>query len=293
MIKILIVIQNLLTEGIQTVLTLFKILLWSGFNIGPKILSGHQNCLIMGNGPSLNKSLTEYENQLKDYTLICVNHFAESQVYKKLKPEIYVLNAPEMWMNDVETFYYEKGEKLFDAISKHTDWEMDLFIPYSARRYNRWQEALKNNKKIKIHYFNNTPVEGYKWFRYFCYNNYMGMPRPHNVLIPSIMISLYLKFKKVYLLGTDHSWTKDLWVSEENEVLLNQKHFYDENTSRARPMDNLVKGSRKLYEVLQKFVYAFYGYFELEAYSKTRGQDIVNCTEGSFIDAFKRSRDLG
>lgn len=293
MIKILIVIQNLITEGLQTVFTLFKVFLWSGFNIRPKIKSGHDKAIIMGNGPSLNRSLAEFKELLKDYALISVNHFAESEIFKNLKPEIYVLNAPEMWMDDVEPFYYQKGEKLFDAICKNTNWDMNLFIPYSARKFERWQKVLRNNKNIKIHYFNSTPVEGYKWFRYLCYRKYMGMPRPHNVLIPSIMISLFLNFRKIYLFGTDHSWTKDLWVSEENEVLLNQKHFYDEKTSEAKPMDNLGKGKRRLHEVLQKFVYAFSGYFELEEYSITRGQDIINCTEGSYIDAFKRSKNPG
>lgn len=293
MMKILLAIQRLITEGLQTVFTLFKILLWSGFNKRPKILFPHDKCIIMGNGPSLNKSLTEFEVSLGNYTLICVNHFAESPVYKKLKPEIYVLNAPEMWLNDVEPYYYEKGEKLFDAIRKNTDWEMNLFIPYSAKKHGRWQKSLMQNKRIKVHFFNSTPVEGYQWFRYSCYRNYLGMPRPHNVLIPSIMISLFLNFRKIYLFGTDHSWMKDIWVTEENEVLLNQKHFYDEDTSRAKPMDKLGKGKRKLYEVLQKFVYAFYGYFEIEAFSKTKGQDIINCTEGSYIDAFQRSKKLG
>ena len=76
--------------------------------------------------------------------------------------------------------------------------------------------------------------------------NGWGMPRPHNVLIPSIILSMRMGFKKIYLAGADHSWLKEIFVSEDNEVFLTQKHFYDEKKAEARTMDKLGKGSRKL-----------------------------------------------
>jgi hypothetical protein len=290
--NILLAIQNFLVELFQTIASVIKILIGSGFFIKPEIRFDGKTCIILGNGPSLNQSIDEYQPILGNHKLLCVNHFAESPVYEKIKPEIYILNAPEMWMDDVEPFYHEKGKNLFNAISNNTNWGMDLFIPYSARKFQRWQEVINKNTQIRIFYFNSTPIEGYGWFRRLCYNNYLGMPRPHNVLIPSLMLSLYSKFGKIYLLGTDHSWMKDLWVTEDNEVLLNQKHFYDKNTSTAKPMDNLGKGSRKMHEVLQKFVYAFRGYIEINEYSRLKGQEIINCTKGSYIDAFKRSKQI-
>jgi hypothetical protein len=290
--KILLAIQDFLVGFTQTIASMIKIGLGSGFFIKPAIKPDNDKCVILGNGPSLNQSINENLADLADYMLICVNHFAESEIYESIKPGIYILNAPEMWMDDVEPFHYEKGKKLFRAIADKTIWNIDLFIPYGAKKTKRWQEVLKQNANIRINYFNSTPVEGFSWFRNLCYNRYLGMPRPHNVLIPSLMLSLYLRFKKIYLFGTDHSWMKDMWVTEKNEVLLHQKHFYDESTSKARPMDKLGKGSRKMHEVLQKFVYAFRGYIEINEYAISRGQEIINCTQGSYIDAFKRSEKL-
>lgn len=102
------------------------------------------------------------------------------------------------------------------------------------------------------------------------------------------MIALYLGFNKIFLFGADHSWMKDIWVDEENNVLLQQKHFYDLDKAVPRHMDYLGKGKRKMHEVLIKFYHSFKGYFEIDAYSKSQGKIIYNCTPGSYIDAFKR-----
>ena len=290
--NILLAIQDFIVEFLKTVASVIKMLIGSGFFIKPVSKFDNADCIILGNGPSLDRSITEYRANLDKYILFCVNHFAESTIYESIKPQIYILNAPEMWMDDVEPFHYKKGEKLFMTIAEKTKWDIDLFIPYRAKKTKRWQKVLNRNPHIRINYFNTTPIEGFRWFRHLCYNRYLGMPRPHNVLIPSLMLALHLRFKKIFLFGTDHSWMKDMWVTEENEVLLHQKHFYDKATSEARPMDKLGKGSRRIHEVLQKFVYAFRGYIEINEYSLSRGQQIINCTEGSYIDAFTRSKTL-
>jgi hypothetical protein len=48
------------------------------------------------------------------------------------------------------------------------------------------------------------------------------------------------------------------------------------------------KGERKLHEVLMKFVYSFEGYFTIRQYAEYKHTQILNCTPGSFIDAFDR-----
>lgn len=287
--NILLSAQQFLVNLFETLSTIFKIILWSGFRIRPAFEYKDRNCLILGNGPSLEKSIAENKDALNKMNLLSVNYFAETSLFKILKPSLYVVNAPEMWLDNVDKVYFAKGEKLFKTIAEETQWHMDFFIPYIAKKSTRWKKIISHNQNIRINYFNSTPIEGFKWFRYFSYNRYLGMPRPHNVLIPSLMLCLGLKFKKIYLFGADHCWMKDIWVTENNEVLLDQKHFYDKDTSKAKSMQHLGKGSRKMHEVLQKFVHAFRGYFEINDYSITNGQEIINCTKGSYIDAFKRS----
>jgi len=286
--KILLKIQNHLLDLVNTLLTTGKIFLQSNLTLKPRPTYKNGQTIILGNGPSLLKSIESNREILADYQLICVNHFAEHSLYQELKPGLYVMAAPENWMDDVEPYYLEKGRKLFEAITNNTHWHIQLFIPFSAKKFKSWQDLIVRNKNISIKYFNVTPIEGFKFFRYFCYKQFLGMPRPHNVLIPSIMIALSLGFKKIFLFGADHSWLKDIWVDDENNVLLQQKHFYDHDKAKPRHMDYLGKGKRKMHEVLIKFYHSFKGYFEIDAYSRSRGKIIYNCTPESYIDAFER-----
>ena len=288
--SILINIQQFIANLLLTAATSFKVILSSGFFLKPSFDFKDKRCIIFGNGPSLEKSIGEYGSSLSDFQIICVNYFAETSLFSTVRPPLYVINAPELWQEDVDPVISAKGERLFRTLAEKTHWKMDFFIPYAARKHSWWQKILSHNKNLSINYMNNTPVEGFRWFRYMLYNAFLGMPRPHNVLIPSLMLALTLKFREIYLFGTDHSWMKDIHVTEDNEVLLNQKHFYDKNTSTPKSMHYLGKGRRKLHEVLQKFVYAFKGYIEINEYSIKRGQEIINCTEGSYIDAFKRRK---
>jgi hypothetical protein len=165
---------------------------------------------------------------------------------------------------------------------------LNLFIPSSARKYRRWRSKIRQNKLIKITYFNTTPIEGFKWFVHFGIKRGLGLPRPHNVLIPSVALACNLGYRKIYLLGAENSIFKEISVTDQNEVLLTQKHFYDSNNASARPMDKLGKGNRKMHEVLQKLVYSFQGYWILQEYAVRRHVKIFNATPNSFIDAFAK-----
>jgi hypothetical protein len=102
------------------------------------------------------------------------------------------------------------------------------------------------------------------------------------------MMSIAMGYKSIYLLGADHSWLSEITVTETNDALINQKHFYDSDHSKGLPLDKGGTGKRKLHEILFKFMTAFKSYFEIEDYAKNRNVIIYNATKGSFIDAFKR-----
>ena len=54
---------------------------------------------------------------------------------------------------------------------------------------------------------------------HFFFSKGLAMPRPHNVLIPSIMNLAYLGYKELYIVGADHSWLSEITVNENNEAL--------------------------------------------------------------------------
>ena len=280
---------QIFTENLYfTLFSMLKIIILSRRNKFPKNKFDTKECVILGNGPSLKKTIETHASFLNKKELICVNHFAEAELYGKLKPSIYVLNAPEMWKDDVEKFYDRKGEKLFTAIKENTKWKIQLFIPRDAEKYNKRIRLLEQNPNISINFFNPTGIEGFDSFLFYAFSNGAGMPRPHNVLLPSLMLAVRYKFLNVYIAGADHDWIKEIYVSDENRVYITQKHFYDEKSAKPETMDNLGKGERKLHEILEKFVIALKGYFVIERFAKKNQVNIYNITPNSYIDAFKK-----
>lgn len=282
-------IKSFLTKLGQTGESLIRLILLSKFKVETKnITKKNDTVLILGNGPSLRNDLTSYPEFLNNKDQICVNHLPKTDLYEKLKPSIYVTGAPDLWLDDIEEKYVVQSKELFEAMNKKTSWPLSFFIPYEAKKHLRWQKQLSDNKHISIYYYNNIPIEGWNWFKNWCFEKDIGMPRPHNVMIPSIMLSMSLGYKFIHLLGADHSWLSEISVTESNEVLINQKHFYDQHTSKKQPLDKRGKGKRNLPELLHKFMTAFRSYFEIREYANSKGVVINNATEGSFIDAFQK-----
>ncbi len=272
-------------------ISMLRILVMSKWPRGNKFqTNGQDKCIIIGNGPSVKEALSKMETYSEDKLLICVNHFPKSEYYEKFQPPIYMTSAPDLWLDDIDEKFVTQSNILFEQMAKKTTWPLQLFIPFEARKHERWQKPLKENSNIKIEYYNNTPIEGWMWLNHFFYRKRFGMPRPHNIMIPSIYHCINNGMKEIYLIGADHSWLPEISVTDDNQVLLHQKHFYDESTSKAEALDKRGKGQRKLHEILHKFMLAFKGYFTLKEYAKSRGCEILNATPDSYIDAFKRVR---
>ena len=284
----LLFIQNFMNNLGEGLLSLIKVTLLSKWFVKIKETQQDNSCVLLGNGPSLNKTIDQYKSFLNDKDLICVNHFPISDYYELLKPRYFMTSAPDLWLDDIDEKFVIASNRLFKAIAEKTIWNLDLYIPYEAKKYYRWRNHLKDNKSINIIYYNNVAVEGWRCFRHFFFKRNIGMPRPHNIMIPSIFNAINLGYKRIYLWGVDHSWLKDISVDENNNALINQKHFYDYDSSKETTLDKKGKGARKLYEILHKFMLAFKGYFILREYAEWRNVKIINQTKGSFIDAFER-----
>lgn len=281
-------IQNFIKSSLQVLESCVKIILLTKFNPRISTKRTHDEVVILGNGPSLTTSLTNHPNFLAGKELICVNHFPSTELYTNLKPSIYITSAPDLWLDDIDEHFVSQSKILFDNIARKTTWPLEFYIPFEAKKHKRWQNQVDHNTNIQISYYNNTPIEGWNWFKFRCFSLRWGMPRPHNVMIPSLMISIWKGYKRIYLLGADHSWLSEISVTDENEVLINQKHFYDYHSSVGKPLDKRGRGKRNLSELLHKFMTAFASYFEIKTFAERKNISILNATDGSFIDAFDR-----
>ena len=286
---LLLKIQDFLKNFFKVIETLIRVLIKSKIQTRLQIKTPEsKEIIILGNGPSLTRELEDYKPHIRMMDVFCVNFFPETQFYRKWKPKYYIMNAPELWRNRVDDHFIERSDHLFNTINKETYWPLTLFIPVEAKKFSRWQSHINNNNNINIIYYNNTPVEGWKWFRELFFKLNLGMPRPHNVFIPSIFLSINMGYDKIYLLGADHSWLEEIRVNDDNEVLMNQRHFYDENKKDYKSMSKTGTGKRNLSEILYKFMTTFNSYYILNDYSKGLNCKIMTSTKGSYIDAFDR-----
>ena len=282
----LLFIQDFLRNTVLSVATILKVLLMSKPARLPKAKA--KELVILANGPSLKFFLKKHLDFLSGKDRLAVNHFADTDAYADIKPEFYVINVPEFWIDDVDPDVLNKRNRLIDNLIQKTTWDMHLILGAGAKKSEKWLQITKQNPNISLHYINPTPVEGFKRFRFFCYRHNCGMPRPHNVLIPSLMAGINMGFKKIFVAGADHSWLEELFVADDNTVYLTQRHFYDAQTARPDVMKKMGKNKRRLHEILHKFMLSFKAYFDIDAYAKSRQVKILNITKNSFIDAFER-----
>jgi hypothetical protein len=165
---------------------------------------------------------------------------------------------------------------------------MDLYIPVQAFNVSAWKSKVSENKNIFLRKYNATPIEGFQGFCNFVFRKNLGVPRPHNVLIPSLIIGLNLPFKTIYVAGADHSWLSEISVDDDNRLLMNQKHFYDQNISKAETVKQRDFSEAHIHNTLYHMYVAFKSYFVIKSYAQSIDKKIFNITPKSFIDAFDR-----
>ena len=265
----------------QSLLSVVKVVLMSKWGIKwPDIGDRRQRgIVILGNGPSLNDTVATARDFLAAHDLLAVNFAAGTPLFNQLRPNYYLLADPHFF----NALDQPNVAKMWEAIAG-VDWEMTLFVPSRAA-----MPPLCTNGNLTVARYNATPVEGFEAVENVLYGSALGMPRPRNVLIPSIMAAIGMGYKQIYLAGADHTWTRTLSVDDDNNVVSVQPHFYKED-------DREVQRSRTeymhypLHTIMYSFYVAFKSYFTIARYARHRGIEVVNITPGSFIDAFPRQK---
>ncbi len=275
--------QDILNAAWQTLLSVGKIVLQSrGCGVIPQA-PRERELVILGNGPSLNDTIVQHSDFLSERDLLAVNFAANAPVFRDLKPRYYVLTDPHFFV----AFDQPNVAKLWDVFANEVDWPLALFIPTKVKLHGEWFDKLIKNANVEIIFYNMTPVEGFKWFENMAYGKGWGMPRPRNVLIPSIMLGIDMRYGTIYIAGADHSWTKTLSVDDDNNVVSIQPHFYkEEEKEQQRVRVDYMR--YPLHQILYSFYVAFKSYYTISRYAQHRGIKILNITPGSFIDAFPR-----
>lgn len=274
-------IQKSLGKMVASAGSLVKVAVMSkGASYASKPKEG-RGIVIMGNGPSLRQTIDNDSEWLLSHDLMVVNFAANTPDFFNLRPGYYVL-ADGHFFSGTQTD--PNVAKLWDAFGR-ISWPITLWVP--SKTLHLAKALTLHNDNITLKTFNLTPLEGNKALVHRLMDAGLGMPRPRNVMIPAIMAAIREGFKKIWLCGADHTWTRTLSVDDENFVVSIQPHFYEDNDKEHERVRSTYAGLH-LHDVLGSMTVAFKSYWDIADYARARGIEIINATPGSMIDAFPR-----
>ena len=233
---------------------------------------------LIGNGPSASESLPfKGKNQHRFCT---VNWMVETDLFARIKPEYHVVIDPAFF-NDTKKQRVSNFYKLLNLV----EWKLTVIVQTEHKSLVRNLVGNKNISFIGVA-INYLPAKGR--FTYLLYKKNFATPKFQNVIASGIYAFIQLGFKEINLYGVEHDEMSRFTITSKNEVLLRTSHFYGEATSNLTKSGKVHPG--EFWRFISNYSSMLKGYAELSGYAKHVGVNIVNCTEGSYIDSFlKRS----
>ena len=251
----------------------------------------NKNCIILANGPSATLFLKSYQQTKKENDfIICMNDFALSEYYIKLKPSVYFLADPAYF------YQYNSKEqeiligKLYENIITNTNWPMTIRIPWLHFKNKTIHHILNKNTNIRLEFFNSVDTYYPSRINYYLYDWGLCKPLGQNILISVILYAIIQDFKLINLYGADHTWLNNICVNKNQEVCLYNDNFLTKQVSKNEkqytPWLKAEGGTFSLPEILTILNNVFKGYHELQKYASSKNSIIINNSNNTLIDAF-------
>lgn len=283
----IVLIDTFLKNLVESVKAALKIIVLSKFDEKlPK--TSFKECVIIGNGPSAKRIINEKGRYLRNCVTIGVNLLPLADEYKIIQPNYLVLIGRRFWEYDLNSPLDHIYQKYFFNLENLTSWPLSLILPKEAKQ--RIQMLDFKNPNLSFYYFNKNGVEGFDRVIFPLFKKNLCSPRCWNVMVAALFVGLNLGFKRLVLLGADHSWFENIHVSPENEVQMKQVHFYDakQQVDYKPFLHSELNKTMSMPELSYHFYKVFSMYFTLNRYASYRKAEIINATENSYIDAFKK-----
>lgn len=223
-----------------------------------------RRCFIIGNGPSLQSQ--DLSPLAGDVTIV-MNGFLQHPAMAQLQPTYYCLADP---------CFFDGSESSCEFLEQlvRTAPGSHFVVPYVGAR--QMIDALgASPEQISFVTFAGILASS-------------GMPgldftRP----IPSIttcaelamLLALYAGCSPIYLVGFDHDWLAHRGL---------YTHFYPQPTLKNHAVAHGDLGRFPYGVVIESTLKVWRGYQVIRAFADGRGQQIINCTAGGFLDVFDR-----
>ena len=258
----------------------------------PPLEDKGEKLVIIGNGPSLNKSLDLYGDVLLHIDCLMVNHSAVSDVFDFIRPKYYLLVDPA-WVDPDNSNHRDAIRKTIETIIKKTTWSMTIILPLKAKNgYATNYFAQNPNLHILFYEDGNRIPKNVSLMEAWDQN--LISPPGQTVLNVAVWLGIYWGYKETYLIGADTSFVADLHVDQETNVVYSiDSHFYSSKEVALDDFDE--KNHRrtfgtKLYEEYFSAGIALQDYWSMREYADWKGVKVYNASEFSWIDAFERKK---
>ncbi|MDM8310364.1 hypothetical protein [Phocaeicola barnesiae] len=255
----------------------------------PKNQCNGNKLLVLVNGPSLNKSLSQIldNEQYKKDAIISVNFMVNDDRFYILKPKYHVISDPMFYISGAQK---ERVDKFFECLNTKIDWDMYLFLPIQYVRIEKKIHKITNAhvKVIPIH--QEYPHASKSLMKYVAKKGILG-PDFGSVMHHAVYIGMIMGFKTEELYGADHTFFDGLMVNEKNQVCRRTSHFY-ETTSIVKPLYHHFTPGSDIPYTMQFLLWEneriFKGHQDLRMIADYLNVHIINKTEGSMIDSYER-----
>jgi hypothetical protein len=232
-----------------------------------------KSCFIIGCGPSIkNQDLSVLANQF----VIGLSTFFYHNDYNKINPFANVYTGYSFHKSFHKIDYFIKS---YNEIEKNTKGQ--LFFEEGDC------EFIKENnffvgRDVRFYKASNDISNISKKFPSIDTSIYSGQ----NIAIMAIQISISLGFKKIYLLGLDHSWIFQL----KNKEYTKFSSDNDVNYKESKQTDFDVKGQDKLSFWIDVYHKLWSDYKRIKSLVDTKNISIIDLTEGGCLDIFEKDR---
>jgi hypothetical protein len=226
-----------------------------------------KRCFILGNGPSINGvDLSKLENEIT----IVMNYFHHNPVLEKWQPTIYCAGDPVSSYNNRELeLMREVPQKIFPKEA--------YFLPLSVKNLFEKNHIFPSEKTRYL------DMHGHvlHWnLKNSDFNLTKKIPAVQNTIVMAIILAMYFGCEKIYLIGADHNWLAYPKISLTPHFYQNpEKTFEEDITSYWKYKHNI-----------EAVLTMFKQYEKIHKYAQKRNIEIINLTEGSFLDEFPRAK---
>lgn len=257
----------------------------------PKVEHEKNRMVVIGNGPSLNKTLELYLPQILESDIVMVNYSVRTPLFAQLKPSYYAIMDPSFAFDNPDDIDVIRG-CVHDLVER-TQWPMKLVLPRDFRTWWAVEEFKKNNNITVL-------FDGGEWKSmpddklFPALEENRVCPPTYTTLTYCIYMSLYWRYEETYVVGADMSFFKDMYVGQKDNVLYTiDTHFYDNDEVQPEPTDPEFKG-RRMHRTMEQLLYEFCmiirEYSMLNRYAQWKGLKLYNASEYSMIDCLERKK---